>query len=180
MEEKVNVWKTNLTGGVIMGVVAVIYSLLMYFFDLALNQTQGYIFIVIQIALLVYLLKSYRDNYCFGNITYGQSVGVGVIICLYSAIITAIFTYILYSFIAPELIDKQLALAEEMLIKRGTPQAAVDAGMALQRKLMTPGILSLMSIFNNMFIGTIISLIISVFIKKEGNPLIDAPANKQI
>ena len=180
MEQKVNIWKTNLTSGVIMGFAAIIYSLLMYFFDLALNQTQSYVFIVIQIALLAYLLKSYRDNYCFGNITYGQSVGAGVIICLYGAIISAVFAYFLYKNIAPELIGKMLAFAEETMLEKGVPQTAVDTGMALQRKLMTPGILSLMSIFNNMFIGTIISLIISVFIKKEGNPLIDAPANEQI
>ena len=178
MEEKTNVWKNNLTNGVIMGAVAVIYSLSMYFFDLFLNQTQGYVFIVIQIALLAYLLKSYRDNYCFGNITYGQSVGAGVIICLYSAIIMAIFMYLLYSFIAPELIDKQLAFAEELMAKKGAPQSAIDTGMAIQKKLLKPGIIALMGIFNNMFMGTICSLIVSVFIKKEGNPLIDASTDQ--
>ena len=180
MEEKTNVWKTNMTNGVIMGTVGVIYSLFIYFFDLTFNQMQGYVFMVIQVALLAYLLKSYRDNYCFGNITYGQSVGAGVIICLYGAIISAVFAYFLYKDIAPELIGKMLAFAEETMLEKGVPQTAVDTGMALQRKLMTPGILALMSIFNNMFMGTIISLIISVFIKKEGNPLIDVPANEQI
>ena len=178
MEEKTNVWKNNLTNGVIMGAVAVIYSLSMYFFDLFLNQTQGYVFIVIQIALLAYLLKSYRDNYCFGNITYGQSVGAGVIICLYSAIIMAIFMYLLYSVIGHELIDKQLAITEEAIMKRGLPQAQIDAGMAIQRKLMKPGIIALIGIFNNMFMGTIFSLVVSVFIKKEGNPLIDASTDQ--
>jgi len=174
MEEKVSVWKTNLTNGVILGMAGVIYSLLMYFLDLTFNETQGYIFMVIQVALLAYLLKSYRDNYCFGNITYGQSVGAGVIISLYAAIISAVFLYLLYAVIDPGLVDKQLALVEETIMARGLPQAAVDKAMAIQRKLLKPEIMAPISIFGNMFWGLIISLIVSVFIKKEGNPLIDA------
>ena len=173
MEEKTNVWNANPKSGVIMGVVGVIYTLSMYFLDLMFNQMQGYIFIVIQIALLAYLLKSYRDNYCFGNITYGQSVGAGVIIFLYAAIISAIFTYLLYTVIDPDLVNKQLAFTEETLMKKGTPQAAIDAGMAIQRKLMKPGILTLMGVLGGMFWGTLVSLVVSIFIKKEGNPLID-------
>ena len=173
MEEKVNVWKTNLTNGVILGMVGVIYSLLMYFLDLTFNEMQGYVFMVIQVALLAYLLKSYRDNYCFGNITYGQSVGAGVIISLYAAIISAVFLYLLYAVIDTGLVDKQLALVEETIMARGLPQAAVDKAMAIQRKLLKPEIMAPISIFGNMFWGLIISLIVSVFIKKEGNPLID-------
>ena len=173
MEQQTNVWKANLTNGLILGVTAVIYSLVMYFFDLMFNQAQGYIFMVVQVALLAYLLKSYRDNYRFGNITYGQSVGAGVIICLYSTIISVIFMYLLYTVIDPGLIDKQLAFAEETIMKRGVPQATVDAAMAIQRKLVTPGIMAISNIFGNMFFGTIISLVVAIFIKKEGNPLID-------
>ena len=179
MEQKVNVWKTNLTNGVILGTTGVIYSLLMYYSDLILNQAQGYIFIVIQIALLAYLLKSYRDNYCFGNITYGQSVGAGVVIFFYYAIIMAVFTYILYAVIDTGLIDKQLASVEEKIMERGLPQAQVETAMSIQRKLLTPGVISLTSIFGYMFQGTIISLIVSIFIKKEGNPLIDVPADQE-
>ena len=47
MEEKVNPWKANLTNGLILGLVGIVYSLVMYFLDLSLNKTQGYIFLVI-------------------------------------------------------------------------------------------------------------------------------------
>ena len=173
MEEKVNVWKANLKNGVILGMAGIIYSVLIYALDLTLNQLQGYIFMVIQVVLLWYLLKSYRDNFLFGNITYGQSVGAGVIICLYYAIISAAFAYLLYTVIDAGLIDKQLAFAEEKVMERGLPQASVDAAMAVQRKLMTPGIISLLSILGNMFWGLVISLVVGIFVKKEGNPLID-------
>jgi hypothetical protein len=175
MEEKVNAWKINLTNGLILGLVGVVYSLLMYFLDLSLNKSQGYIFMVIQVILLYFLLKSYRDTNMHGQITFGQSVGAGVIMCLYYAIISAIFTYLLYAFIDTGLTGKQMALAEETLAKKGMPQSAIDAAMAMQAKFMKPGIMAVFSIFFNMIWGVVLSLIISIFVKKEGNPLIDEP-----
>ncbi len=174
MEEKVNPWKTNLTNGLILGLVGIVYSLVMYFLDLSLNKAQGLVFIVVQIALLYFLLKIYRDNYMHGQITYGQSVGAGVIICLYYSLIMAVFTYLLYAVIDPGLIAKQLAFTEEAMVKKGIPQAAIDAGMSIQRKIMKPGIMAPLSIFGSMLWGVVLSLVISIFIKKEGNPLIDS------
>lgn len=177
MEEKVNVWKSNLTNGLILGLTGIVYSLIIYFLNLTFNKAQGLVFIVIQIALLYFLLKSYRDNYMHGQITYGQSVGAGVIICLYYAIIMAIFTYILYTVIDPGLTAKQLAFAEEAMMKKGIPQSAIDTGMSIQKKIMKPAILAPLSIFGSMLWGVVISLLVSIFIKKEGNPLIDTPSN---
>jgi hypothetical protein len=177
MEQKVNVWKANLTNGLILGLTGVVYSLVMYFLDLTFNQVQGYVYIVVQIVLLYFLVKSYRDNYLHGQITYGESVGAGVVISLYSAILAAIFMYLLYTVIDSGLTEKQLAFVEEKMLQKGAPQEAVDAGMAIQRKIMKPEILAPVSILGNMLWGTIIALIVSIFIKKEGNPLIDTPAN---
>jgi hypothetical protein len=177
MEEKVNPWKANLTNGLILGMAGVVYSLLMFFLNLSLNKAQGYVFLVILLFLLFYLLKSYRDNFMHGQITYGQSFGAGMIIFLYYAIIMGIFTYILYTVIDPTLVAKQLAAAEEQMVKRGTPQSAIDAGMAFTAKIMKPGIMAISSIFMTMVFGAIITLIVSAFVKKEGNPLIDTPAN---
>ncbi|MFA6947093.1 MAG: DUF4199 domain-containing protein, partial [Pedobacter sp.] len=109
MEEKVNPWKANLTNGLIMGLVAIMYSLVMYFMDLTFNKVQGYVFIVVQIGLIYFLLKSYRDNFMHGQITYGQSLGAGMIIFLYSALIGAVYTYLLYTVIDSGLVAKQLA-----------------------------------------------------------------------
>ena len=178
MEQKVNVWKANLTNGLILGLTGVVYSLVMYFLDLTFNQVQGFVFLVLQVAILYFLLKSYRDNYMHGQITYGQSVGAGVIICLYSAIIGAIFTYLLYTVIDSGLTEKQLAFIEEKMLTKGAPQEAVDAAMGIQRKIMKPEILAPFSILGGTFWGTILSLVVSIFIKKEGNPLLDNTANQ--
>lgn len=178
MEQKASVWKANLTNGLILGLVGIVYSLIMYFLDLSLNKTQGYLFLVILIVALFLLVKTYRDNYMHGFITYGQAVGSGLVIFLYYSLITAIFTYLLFAVIDPGLVGKQLAMSEELMMKRAMPQEAIDAGMNIQKKIMTPPFMAVISIFGNMITGLIMSLIIAIFVRKEGNPLIDNPEIK--
>lgn len=177
MEENVSVWKANLTNGIIFGLLGVVFTLVMYFLDLTFNKVPGYIFLVAQIFIIYYMIRSYRNSYLYGYITYGQSLGAGVIIFLYSSIITAIFTYILYKFIDTGLTAKMLAFTEEAMVKKGLPQTAIDAGMSMQKKIMIPEIMAPFTILGTMFGGTIISLIVSIFTRKEGNPLVDAPSN---
>lgn len=175
MEQKVNVWKANLKNGLILGLIGIIYTLVMYFLDLSLNNIQGYVFILIQIVVLYFLVKMYRDNFLHGMISFGQALGAGVVICLYYSIIIAIFTYILYAFIDTNLIDKMLAMTEEKLLNSGLSQSQIDASMTVQSRIMKPGFMAPISIFGNMFQGLIMSLIVAAFVRKEGNPLVDTP-----
>ena len=177
MEEKVSPWSANFTSGLILGLVGVVYSLIIWFLDLSFNKIQPFVIIVVQIFLLFYLLKSYRDNFLHGQITYGQSLGAGTIIFVYYAIIMAIYTYILNKFIDTGLIAKQIAFMEEQYIARGMPQVAIDSAIALQKKILKPEIMAPLSIFGSIIGGFIYSLIISIFVRKEGNPLIDSTDN---
>ena len=178
MEEKVNPWKANLTNGLILALVGIVFSLIIYFLDLSLNKAQTYVGMLIQAVLIFFLLKSYRDNYLHGQITYGQSVGAGVIIFFYSTILTSIFYYILITYIDPGLIAKQMALAEQgMRAKGNLTEAQLDTAMKFTEKFMKPGIMAFSGLFFGMIFGTVISLIVSIFVKRESNPLIDTPVN---
>jgi ABC-type Fe3+ transport system permease subunit len=129
--------------------------------------------LLISILVLFLLLRSYRDHYNNGYITYGKSVGAGVVINVYASLITALYIYVLYAFIDPGLVDQQMAMAEEKMIAKGIPESAIDAGLAVQAKLMKPWITSLMMSIYGVFFGLIMSLLVSLFIVKKGNPLLD-------
>jgi hypothetical protein len=177
MEEKVSVCKATFNNGIVLGLIGVIYTLVMYFLDLLFNPWQGIVFMVILAVILFFMIKSYRNNFLHGYITYGQSLGAGVVIFLYYSIFMAIFTYILYKFIDTGLAEKSLSFLEQKMEDRGTPQQAIDATMSFYKKLRVPGIMAPLSIFGSMINGTILSLIVSIFTRKEGNPLVDAPFN---
>ena len=174
MEQNVNVWKANLTNGLILGLIGIVYTLVMYFLDLTFNKVQGYVFFLILIVALYYLVKSYRDNYMHGYMTYGQAFGAGVVIFLYYSIMMAVFMYLLYAVIDTGLIGKQLAFAQEVMEKKGVPQEAMDAAMKIQKKFIKPEIIAVTGIFGNMITGVIMSLLAAIFVKKESNPLIES------
>jgi hypothetical protein len=174
MEQNVNVWKANLTNGVILGLIGVVYTLVMYFLDFTFNKVQGYVFFLILILALYYLIKSYRDSIMHGYITYGQAVGAGVVIFLYYSVIMAVFMYLLYAVIDTGLVAKQLAFAQDIMEKKGIPEEAMDAAMKIQKKFIKPEIIAVTGILGNMLTGVIMSLLAAIFIKKEGNPLIES------
>ena len=109
--------------------------------------------------------------------TYGQAVSSGIVISLYTAIIYAMFVYILYAFIDTDLVNKQLAFIEETFVKAGVPQTFIDSGLEMQKKFLQPEIYAPTRLLSNFLGGTILSLIVAIFIKKEGNALIDSLAN---
>jgi hypothetical protein len=173
MEAKRSIWKETLNYGIILGLISVGMSVLTYMFDLTFKTWIMWPSLLISLIVLYFLLRSYRDHYNNGFITYGTSVGAGVIINLYAAIIVAIYIYVLYSFIDPGLTDKSLAFAEEKMIARGVSEGSLDAIMQRQAKMMTPWFTTLMSVINGVFSGLVMSLIVSLFVMKSGNPLLE-------
>lgn len=173
MEEKRSLWKETLNYGIILGLVSVGLSVLTYMFDLTFKTWLMWPMMLISVLVLFFLLRSYRDHYNNGYISYGKSVGAGVIINLYGAIISAIFVYVLYAFIDPGLMDKSLAIAEERMVARGMPESTIEQAMQVQSKMIKPWFTAMMSVINGVFMGLILSLIVSLFVMKKGNPLLD-------
>ena len=171
MEKKVSVWQATLNSGLILGLALVIYTLLLYFLDQTFNTSLGYVSYLIIIIGLVLGIKSFRDDARGGIMSYGQGVGAGTVIGLYAGIIGAIFTYLLYTVIDPDLMGKLLTFTEEKLIETGrVPEEMMDQTMEFQKKLMAPWIMSISAVIGTVFFGVVVALIASIFLKKEGNP----------
>jgi hypothetical protein len=175
MEKTANVWKDNLVNGLILGLIGVVYTLVIWILDLSFNKNIGYLFLLVEIVILFFLIKSYRDNHMHGSISYGQALGAGVIIFLYATIITSIFSYLLNTVIDPGLMQKGLAAQEQLLLDRGMTQEQVDAALKVAGKMMKPAISIPIGLVVNMFFGLILSLIAAAFVRKEGNPLVETP-----
>lgn len=179
MEENKSVWKETFNYGIILGLISIGFSVLTYMFDLMFKPWLVLPSLIISIAALFFLLRSYRDHYNNGIITFGRSLGAGVVMNIYAGLIAAIFVYVLYSFIDPGLIDKQMAFAEQKMIAKGVPESAIDGAMAIQAKFIKPWFTSLMTVVNSVFIGFLLSLIVSLFVMKKGNPLLDEEAGEK-
>ncbi|MCF6241756.1 MAG: DUF4199 domain-containing protein [Bacteroidales bacterium] len=167
MEKNTNIWKNALNWGVILGIVLSIYSLIIYFLGATLEKWAAYPSYIIMIAGIIYATIQYRDNMLNGSITYGKALGFGTLVMLFAGIILAIYSYVLYTLIDPDLITRILEKAEEEMVNKGLPDEQIEMALEMQSKFMKPWIMSVMSIFGSVFAGFIISLFTSIFLKKE-------------
>jgi len=58
------------------------------------------------------------------------------------------------------------------MLQKGIPAEQVEMQMKMSAKFMKPLAMSIMGIFSFAFYGTILSLVISIFLKKEGDPVV--------
>lgn len=167
MEQKTSTLNYSLKWGVIIGVILIIYTLLLYILDLSMNKALGWLSFVILIVGVFMAIKNYRDKLNNGLLSFGNGFSIGLLIFIFSGIISAIFSYVLFTYIAPELIDKITAAAEENLLNKGIPEDMIETQMAMAKKFMSPTFMVLTSLISSVVIGAIISLIIAAILKKE-------------
>lgn len=171
MEKRTQV-KVAMTYGAMYGLASSIIYLIFYFagaeFDNKAPQWIGYL---ILIGTLFAGIKSYRDQDSGGFLSYGRSLGTGVLIGLFGGIITGFFTVIMFTVIDPGLSEKIIEKAQQDMIERGgMSEDQIEMGMSWTRKFMSPVVLFFFSILGSVFMAFIFSLIISIFTKKEQPP----------
>jgi len=155
--------------GVFLGLALIVLQTVFYLIDVRFDSTFGYITYAILIGGIFLAIRQYRDSLNGGFISYGRAVGYGVLVALLAGIISSLFTFLLYQFIDPNLIGKLLLESEEKLLESGMPESQLDMAMEMNRKIFTPTFLSLMGILGQTFMGLVFSLVLAVFLKKEGN-----------
>lgn len=155
--------------GVFLGLSLIVLQTIFYLIDVRFDSTLGYVTYAILIGGIFIAIRQYRDTLNGGYITYGRAVGYGVLVALLAGIISSLFTFVLYQFIDPNLIGKLILESEEKLLASGMPEDQLEMAMEMNRKMFTPTLLSIMGILGQTFMGLVFSLVLAVFLKKEGN-----------
>jgi len=178
MEEKVKApfWKPALIYGAIMGFVSVFLSLVFYFIGMATENWTNWVNMLIGLILLIYLMLQYRKEYLGGYASFGQIflmvlVSAGII----SVIISAIYSYLLFTVIDPGLLDQVKIAAEEKILSNSRiPESMYDDILDKMEKRTTVAYMVKMQLIGGPIINAIIGLIVAAFIKKEKD--ISSPA----
>ena len=156
--------------GAILGIIMVIFAILFYIIGMDTTEARWtqWLYYVIIIGILIYAIKTFRDQYLGGAITFGKALGTGVLVVLFGSIIYAVYSYIFLTFIDASMIEKMITMAEEDMINRGMSDDQIEQGMEMTRKFMAnPILMSLMLIITFTFFGFIFSLVIGLFMKKD-------------
>jgi len=158
-----------LINGLYLGAVLIVYSLVLYLLGTPRDNWLQYISYLIMIVGVVLALKQWRDKYNNGFLNYGQAFSNGFLTILFAGILTSVYIFVFFQFIAPEEIIKMAETAEEQMYQKNPNMSEADIEMAMKyaKMFMKPWLMSIMGLFFNALAGLIISAIVSIFMKKE-------------
>jgi hypothetical protein len=166
-------FRHSLVYGAIFGVSIVILLLILYIFGMTNNGN------MVSLAPIIYIIgaqisvKHHRDRLNDGFVTFGKAFGTSLLTCIFMGIVWAVYGYFLYKYLLPNLLDEQVALMQDMYLKFGLTEDTVEK----LSKSVTPFSIAFGYVTNSVIFGSLLSLIIAAFFKRNKNPLISNSVN---
>ncbi|MBS4012999.1 MAG: DUF4199 domain-containing protein [Bacteroidetes bacterium] len=166
--------KPALQYGLILSLALIMLSLIFYLIGEGTNKWASWLSYPLFIGILVFSIIKHRDEENDGFITYGKSLGFGTLIGVFTGIIYAVYAFIFFKFIAPELQDilvTNVIIAAETYSPNMTIEQ-IDFLTGIYGKLFSPIGQFIVSLFGKIFLCFVFSLIISIFTKKKNPELL--------
>lgn len=178
-EQQTTRMKLTMTYGIYLAGISIVTSLFIWATSLIEHMGLfgtafiGVIQLVIMAFLLVYFTKRYRDTLFDGKITFGQAFTFGVLLVVFSSVITSLYSFILNKYIDPEYMHRVMTMIQDktyqMLSSKGLSQDQIDAAMIKfeQKGIPSPMETLVSSLYGGIIGGAIMSLISSAIVKKN-------------
>jgi predicted DNA-binding ArsR family transcriptional regulator len=167
MEEKITVKQVGFKYGIYLALVTIIYSLILQIIGQATNRPLGYIALIFVVVALWLAHRDFkRDN---EYMSYGQGLGISMIIISVSAVLSSIFSYIYIKFVDDSMLETIREQAVIQMEERGMSDSQIEQAMEMQARFTTPEMILVFGILASIFFGFIIALIVTAFTKKS-NP----------
>jgi len=170
-------FKPAMSYGLMIAAVLIGLNLLAWFFKLEGSLWFQYLNWGILIGVLYYALKSYRDQQLGGFITYGRAVRSGLLFFFFASWLYGFYTVLYFAYLDPEAIDRGLDAVEELYYSRGLSEEQIDRMMQMATRMRTPGMQVVSVIFGTTLLGLILSLLVSILVRRKGDPFAEAMRN---
>lgn len=168
--------KYALNYGLIFGVIAIIYSLVLFILDVDFKDMRnfGYVTYVIILIGMILGIKAYRNKVT--AMSYGKGFGLGFLIGLYAFIILAIYNYIYFTVINPGIVEEIIQMAEQQMLETNPDMtdAELETALTMTQKFSNPLWMTIWSFVTNIIVSLIIALIVAIFFVKKEQPMEDA------
>lgn len=163
--------QTALRYGLILGLASILITVVLYITGLLTNPSvamiSGILFLLVFIVVIVLAIRSHRNDKQNGYISVGKGFLVGLLTSLIASVLMFVFSYILYAFIDPDLIEAQLKMSEEMMENFGfMSDDQIEMSMDQARNNATPFKNSLNQLWMSCC-GGIVALFAALILKKE-------------
>lgn len=158
------VMSVGLKFGLILGLVSVVQSLAVFalgsnpFTNNWINTT---IAIAISVAAVIFAHKAFKDG-GDGFMSYGQGLGIAMVVSIIAILIGMIFSYVYINFVDTSALEAVWEKAAEDMQAKGTPEDQIEVGLEWGRKLFW-----VFYLIGGAFWALIIGLIVSIFTQKK-------------
>ncbi|VAW28992.1 hypothetical protein MNBD_BACTEROID07-1326 [hydrothermal vent metagenome] len=159
--------------GLLTGLAMVVYTLVLYLAGVDVHSYWNLLSYAFFIGGLLWGITSIREKQLEGVMSYGKAFGTGFWITLFVAIVLGIFAYFYLKDINPGALADATAKAEDKILASNPDISDADLQKALGMvKVFTNPIMSAVTqLISNLIAGTIFSLIIAIFAKREDRTL---------
>ncbi|MGQ1946853.1 DUF4199 domain-containing protein [Geofilum sp. OHC36d9] len=158
-----------LTYGAIMGIAQVFLLLILYLTDNLVGSSFGAFKWVIFFIILFIGLKSYRDKFGDGFITYGRTLAIGIRMSMLSGVFIGAYYFLMLKIFDPGLAGKIIAETEEAYLAIGFDEGTVEKMSEALQEGVKPWTMFFSNIFDGLLSGLFVSLIVGLFVKRKGN-----------
>jgi hypothetical protein len=118
-------------------------------------------------VIIVYTCFKHRNEDLGGYIGFGRCIGLGTATGIVSGLISAIWTYVFFAFLAPEMMDALKAIAIQEAVKQGQDAGAAEEQLESVAFMFTPGLFAVAAFLMYLLIGFFGGLLSGMFFQKE-------------
>jgi len=170
--------KSVINTGFLWALSGIVFALIPSMTGNASDVSMGYLLaggaLVVNILILIYSIKKFRDVDLGGYMTFGQGFLFIFFASIYCAVILGIFSYIQMTFIDPGMMDEAVNAQMAEMEKQGLTEEQIEAANSMTGFMKTPIFVAAITIFSKMIGGIIIGLILSAIFQK--NPPYNSPS----
>ncbi len=168
--------KLSLTYGFFIALATSLLSLGFFFTgyhdDASKLQTAQNVGLVLGIVIaVVCLLMGMREKReltpAKDNWGYSSALGTGVMIGLFAAIFSTIYTYCYFNFINPNMSELIYQMEVLKMEAKGMTDAQISQAEPIMRKMMSPVILTAIGMVSMFIINVVLALIVAIFVKNR-------------
>jgi len=155
--------------GIIISGGAIAFNLLVWVLTTDLDTQKYWSWLLYPLLAFAYyyFTVDYRQNVKEGYLSYGQSFEFMLFISIVYSVLFSLYYFVFLTYIDPSMITQMLDAAEQKYYDTGMSEEQIEQAMEVISYMFSPAIMVVLSIFGGLFSSVILSLIMSIFTKKE-------------
>ena len=104
--------------GIMVGFAMIVYTVILYAFDLSMNKALSWLSYIVLIAGMYIGSKQYRTLYNDGYLSYGKAFQSSFMIGLIGSVLVVAWTFIFFKFIDKSMVAQIIEKAQESCLRK--------------------------------------------------------------